>query len=79
LIDPVLAAGAKSGHTLAAPGGAAINLIVPTFGVSGVPRKVVQTGQRAFCSDESGVVRFDITGLITAATDTACEALPPLQ
>jgi type IV pilus assembly protein PilA len=79
LIDPVLAAGAKSGYTLAAPGGAAVAGIVPTFAVSAVPQKVGQTGQRAFCSDESGVVRFDTTGLITAATDVACEALPPLQ
>jgi type IV pilus assembly protein PilA len=79
LIDPVLAAGAKNGYTLAAPGGTAVNAIVPTFAVSAVPQKVGQTGQRASCSDESGVVRFDTTGLITAATDTACEALPPLQ
>jgi type IV pilus assembly protein PilA len=79
LIDPVLAAGAKNGYNLAAPGGAAVNGIVPTFAVSAVPQKVGQTGQRAFCSDESGVVRFDTTGLITAATDVACEALPPLQ
>jgi prepilin-type N-terminal cleavage/methylation domain-containing protein len=79
LIDPVLAAGAKSGYTLSAPGGTAINAIFPMFAVSAVPQKVGQTGQRALCSDESGVVRFDATGLITAATDTACEALPPLQ
>jgi type IV pilus assembly protein PilA len=79
LIDPVLAAGAKSGYTIAAPGGAALNGIVTTFAVSAVPQKVGQTGQRAFCSDESGVVRFDTTGLIVAGTDVACEALPPLQ
>jgi type IV pilus assembly protein PilA len=79
LIDPVLAAGAKSGYTLAAPGGTALAGVVTTFVVSAVPQKVGQTGQRAFCSDESGVVRFDTSGLVTAATDTACEALPPLQ
>jgi prepilin-type N-terminal cleavage/methylation domain-containing protein len=79
LIDPVLAGGAKSGYTIAAPGGAALNGIVTTFAVSAVPQSVGQTGQRAFCSDESGVVRFDTTGLIVAGTDVACEALPPLQ
>jgi len=79
LIDPVLAAGARSGYTLAAPGGAALAGIVTTFAVSAVPQKVGQIGQRAFCSDESGVVRLDTTGLITAATDVTCEALPPLQ
>jgi|HubBroStandDraft_1064217.scaffolds.fasta_scaffold18638_4 type IV pilus assembly protein PilA len=73
LIDPVLTAGSKSGYTIAAPGGAAVNGIVQTFAVSAVPITVGQTGQRAFCSDESGVVRFDPTGALTAATDTACE------
>jgi prepilin-type N-terminal cleavage/methylation domain-containing protein len=79
LIDPVLAAGTKSGYTLAAPGGAAVGGIVPTFAASAVPVTVGQTGQRAFCSDESGVVRFDPTGLVTAATDVACQALTALQ
>jgi type IV pilus assembly protein PilA len=79
LIDPVLAGGAKSGYNIAAPGGAAVAGIVPRFAVSAVSEKVGQTGQRAFCSDESGVVHFNVTGLVTAATDVACEALPPLQ
>jgi type IV pilus assembly protein PilA len=79
LIDPVLAAGAKSGYTIAAPGGAVLNAIVTTFAVSAVPQKVGQTGQRSFCSDESGVVRFDPLGVTTAARDTACEVLAPLQ
>jgi type IV pilus assembly protein PilA len=79
LIDPVLAAGNKSGYKLAAPGGTAVGGIVPTFAVSAVPQTVGQTGQRAFCSDESGVVRFDPLGTTTAATDTACQALSPLQ
>lgn len=79
LIDPVLAAGNKSGYKLAAPGGAAVGGIVPTFAVSAVPQTVGQTGQRAFCSDESGVVRFNVTGLVVAATDVACQALTPLQ
>jgi type IV pilus assembly protein PilA len=79
LIDPVLAAGAKSGYNLAAPGGAAVAGIVTTFAVSAVPQTVGQTGQRAFCSDESGVVRFDPLGTTTAATDAACEALAQFQ
>jgi type IV pilus assembly protein PilA len=79
LVDQSLAGGSKSGYTFAAPGGAAVNAIVNTFAVSGVPVSVGQTGQRAFCSDESGVVRSDPTGLIAAGTDTACEALTPLQ
>jgi type IV pilus assembly protein PilA len=79
LIDPVLAAGNKSGYKLAAPGGTAVGGIAPTFAILAVPQTVGQTGQRAFCSDESGVVRFDPLGTDTAATDTACELLAPLQ
>jgi type IV pilus assembly protein PilA len=79
LIDPVLAAGTKSGYKVAAPGGAAVGGVVPTFAVSAIPVTVGQTGQRAFCSDESGVVRFDPTGLVVAGTDVACQALTALQ
>jgi hypothetical protein len=43
------------------------------------PVTVGQTGQRGFCSDESGVVRFDPTGLLTPATDVACQAETALQ
>jgi type IV pilus assembly protein PilA len=79
LLDPVLSAGTKSGYKIAAPGGAAVGGIVQTFVVSAVPVTVGQTGQRAFCSDESGVVRFDPTGLLTPATDVACQAETALQ
>jgi prepilin-type N-terminal cleavage/methylation domain-containing protein len=77
LIDPSLAGGSKSGYNLAAPGGAPDkNGIVQTFAVSAVPVTLGTTGQSAFCSDESGVVRKDVTGATTAATDTTCEAAP---
>jgi type IV pilus assembly protein PilA len=79
LLDPVLSAGTKSGYTIAAPGAAAVGGVVPGFAVSAVPVTVGQTGQRAFCSDESGVVRFDPTGTVTAGTDIACQALTALQ
>jgi type IV pilus assembly protein PilA len=79
LIDPVLAAGNKSGYQINDIGGAAIGGVVPTFVVYAKPQTVGQTGQRAFCSDESGVVRFDVAGTMAPATDAACEAFPPLQ
>ena len=48
-----------------------------TFGVSAYPVAQGTTGTRTFCSDESGVVRDDITGAAMAApTDTACAAFP---
>jgi prepilin-type N-terminal cleavage/methylation domain-containing protein len=77
LIDPLLSAGGpKSGYNLAAPGGAAVSGIVNSFAASAVPVTAGTTGQRAFCSDESGVIRSEPTGLVAAATDTVCEAAP---
>jgi hypothetical protein len=79
LIDQVLAGGNKSGYAITDIGGAAIAGVVPTFVVYAKPQNVGQTGQRAFCSDESGVVRFDVLGTMAPATDAACEVFPPLQ
>ncbi|MGB2889645.1 MAG: prepilin-type N-terminal cleavage/methylation domain-containing protein, partial [Candidatus Acidiferrales bacterium] len=80
LVDPQLAnKAAKSGYNFLAPGGAPVNGIVTTFAVSAVPQTVGTTGQRTFCSDESGVVRFDPTGGAGPATDVACQALTALQ
>jgi type IV pilus assembly protein PilA len=81
LIDPLIAAGGpKSGYTDAAVGAAAVNGVVNAFGVSAYPVAQGSTGTRTFCSDESGVVRVDVSGAAMAApTDTACEAFPSLQ
>jgi type IV pilus assembly protein PilA len=80
LIDPTLAGGGpKSGYLLAAPGAAAVGGQVPSFAVSAVPQTVGTTGLRSFCSDETGVVRFDPTGATKAATDVACQGLTALQ
>ncbi|MFY9528000.1 MAG: prepilin-type N-terminal cleavage/methylation domain-containing protein [Candidatus Acidiferrales bacterium] len=80
LVDPVLAnKGAKSGYNFVATGGPAVNNVVTTFAVSAVPQTVGTTGQRSFCSDESGVVRFDPTGVAAPATDVNCQALTALQ
>jgi type IV pilus assembly protein PilA len=75
LIDNVLSTGAKSGYNFVAPGGAPDAAgHIDTFVVTGNPQLPVgTTGQRAFCSDESGVVRFDPTGLLTPATDAGCQ------
>jgi len=37
------------------------------------------TGNRTFCSDESGVIHVDPTGGAAQGADTACEALSALQ
>lgn len=60
LIDAVLAAGTKSGYTFVWTGDGN----VPSVGytVTGTPVTVGSTGQRMFCSDQSGVIRFNPTG-----------------
>ena len=85
LIDPVLAAGSKSGYMFVLTGdalytgGSCGTVGSNTFAVYGDPITVGTTGQRAFCSDESGVVRQDPTGAATPGTDKACQALVALQ
>jgi type IV pilus assembly protein PilA len=54
---------------------------VPGFNeylVTAVPVVVGNTGQESYCSDEPGVIRFDISGA-KAGSVAACQALPPLQ
>ena len=60
LIDAVLASGTKSGYKFAWTGDGA----TPSVGytVTGTPVTVGTTGQRMFCSDQSGVIRFDPSG-----------------
>ena len=75
LIDPLIAGGGpKSGYSDDAVG------TTDTFGVSAWPVTQGTTGTRTFCSDESGVVRVDVSGAtMSGPTDTACQAFPSLQ
>jgi len=64
LIDSVLASGTKSGYTFvltgcSAAGSTTINV---TYQSQGAPVAIGQTGQRAFCSDQSGVIKYDASG-----------------
>ena len=67
LIDSVLSSGTKSGYTFTyTPVGTAQTVGsctgYPSYSVIGVPVVTGQTGQRSFYTDQSGVIRFDITG-----------------
>ena len=87
LIDPVLSAGQKSGFNFTYTATGAAVTVVPAgctagnagFVIAGVPITVGTTGQRSFCSDETGVIYYDSTGATTATTEAACEALAALQ
>ncbi|PYU18047.1 MAG: pili assembly chaperone [Acidobacteria bacterium] len=70
LIDSVLSSGTKSGYTFTyktpgTSGGAAGS----TYDITAVPVTVGTTGQRAFFTDQSGVVRANTTGVSPAQTD----------
>ena len=81
LIDAVLSAGTKSGYTLTTPAPAALGTILApnvVFSANAVPIVVGQSGQRSFCSDQSGVIRNDVTGAVPA-NPCNTSGLPALQ
>ena len=60
LIDDTLAQGTKSGYLFALIGDGA----VPSFSfiVTGTPQVVGGSGQRMFCTDQTGLIHYDLTG-----------------
>ena len=72
LIDNVLANGTKSGYTFTWTGDG--NTPSVGYTVLGTPVTVGTTGQRQFCSDQSGVIRYDPTGAACLVASSA-----PLQ
>jgi type IV pilus assembly protein PilA len=57
LIDDVLTAGTKSGYNFAA--GAGTGTPAVTYSSNASPSVAGQSGQRYFCSDQSGVIRYN--------------------
>jgi prepilin-type N-terminal cleavage/methylation domain-containing protein len=76
LVDQVLAAGNKSGYTFTAVASGGTPPTTPNvqYVATGLPVTVGTTGQRGFCSDQSGVIRFNAAG-----TSCSVTADPPLQ
>lgn len=60
LIDNVLAAGVKNGYTFVWTGDGAVPSV--TFTLTAVPQVLGASGQRMFCLDQSGVIRYDSSG-----------------
>jgi prepilin-type N-terminal cleavage/methylation domain-containing protein len=94
LVDSVLSGGGgtanvsqKSGYSFTYtpinPNAAAANGCTAAgandFVVNAVPITLGSSGQRSFCTDESGVIRFDSTGATAATTEAGCAALTALQ
>ena len=67
LIDEVTAK--KSGYTFTAVGTGALPMVAYT--ATAVPTIVGSSGQRAFFSDQSGVLRYDVTGAGATAASPA--------
>jgi len=66
LIDSVLASGTKSGYTFTLAAGATAGT---TYTITAVPVTLGTTGQRAFFTNQSGVIRANTTGSAPAVTD----------
>src|SRR5262249_8659973 len=67
LIDNVLSGGTKSGYTFVYTAGTATGGVIPTYTVAAAPQVAGQTGQRYFFTDQSGVIRFNISAAATVS------------
>jgi prepilin-type N-terminal cleavage/methylation domain-containing protein len=82
LIDPVLSGGAKSGYNIAVSAPAANGTVAApnvTYETNATPIAAGQSGQRSFCSDQSGVIRADPAGSAAPAACAAAAAYLPIQ
>jgi len=65
LIDNVLAGGVKSGYQFSYAFTPAVSGVVPAYAINAGPLSPGQTGQRYFYTDQSGVIRFNISAAAT--------------
>jgi type IV pilus assembly protein PilA len=68
LLDENIAQGTKSGYAIAWTGDGATPSVAYT--VTGTPLSIGGTGQRMFCTDQTGVIRFDPSGAGCSETST---------
>jgi type IV pilus assembly protein PilA len=77
LIDPILSNGTKSGYTLVtvgATGGATASNPNQTFETNATPINT-STGTTSYCSDQSGVIRYNTAGTAIGTGVGTCAAL----
>jgi len=82
LLDSVLSAGTKSGYTIATTAPAALGTVVApvvVYQAGGQPIAAGQSGQRSFCTDQSGVIRSNPAGGAPPANCAGAAAFVPLQ
>jgi type IV pilus assembly protein PilA len=67
ILDGVLSAGAKSGYNFTIPTPAALGTVSSpnaTYTVNAIPVSAGQSGTRSYCTDQTAVVRVDVTGAV---------------
>jgi len=76
LVDPLLTSGAnvKSGYSFAAVGNTPAGGVNTGFEANATPISVDVTGKRAFCVDQSGVLRANTTGVTIGTGVGTCAA-----
>lgn len=68
----------KSGYTFAAAGNTLTNGTYAGFEVNATPSVVGASGQRAFCSDQTGEIRFNTTGVAIGTAAGTCGTIVAL-
>lgn len=68
IIDVVLSGGAKSGYTFAEAGVLGVDNLNDIYTATANPSVLGTTGQRGFFSDQTGVIRYALSGAATVAS-----------
>jgi len=79
LIDPLLSTGAnvKSGYRFAAAGTKADAAgILNGFEINASPTSYQTNGVRAFCDDQTGVLKYNVTGVAPGLAADTCATIP---
>lgn len=74
IIDQTLSTGTKAGYTFVAVGNTVTGVTYNAFEANATPVVVGVTGQRAFCTDQTGVIRFNATGVAIGTGAGNCAA-----
>jgi type IV pilus assembly protein PilA len=77
ILDPSLSVApfSKSGYNFAAAGNTIVNGVYSGFEANATPNAVDISGKRAFCGDQSGVLRANTTGVAIGTAAGTCAAV----
>lgn len=80
IIDPALSVApyTKSGYTFVAKGNTLVGVVNNGFEANATPVAVDVTGKRAFCSDQTGVLRSNTTGVAIGTGPGTCATVTTL-